>query len=115
VLFREDSAMTPEGASSSFFILTADDVVVTRPVSNALLAGCTRKAVLALTKDGGLKIDERAITLEEAYRAKEAFLTSASNFLIPVIRIDDREIGTGSVGPIARLMREHYIRFAKTS
>jgi D-alanine transaminase len=89
--------------------------VVTRPISNVILAGCTRKAVLALTKDPGLKVEERAIALEEAYRAKEAFITSASNFVISVIQIDGRKIGTGDVGPIARRMREHYIGFAKSS
>lgn len=113
-LLVEDGTIT-EGASSSFFILTADDVVVTRPISNAILAGCTRKALLALTGELGLELEERAIRLDEAYRAKEAFITSASNFVIPVVRIDGREIGTGAVGPVTLRMRDHYIAFATSS
>jgi D-alanine transaminase len=108
----EDGAIT-EGGSSSVFILTADNVLVTRPNSNAILPGCTRKAVLALAEELQLRIEERAIPLDEAFAAKEAFITSASSFVQPVVKVDGREIGNGRPGPVATRLREIYVAFAR--
>jgi D-alanine transaminase len=110
----EDGKVT-EGGSSTAFILTKDDVIVTRPNSNAILPGCTRKAVIALAEERQLKVEERAFTVEEALKAKEAFITSASSFVQPVVTIDGKSVGDGRPGPMATRLREIYIDFAKAT
>ncbi len=110
----EDGFVT-EGGSSSAFILTRDDVIVTRPNSNAILPGCTRKAVVALAEERQLKVEERPFTIAEALVAKEAFITSASSFVQPVISIDGKPVGEGRPGPMAARLREIYIEFARAT
>ena len=110
----EDGYVT-EGGSSSAFILTKDDVIVTRPNSNAILPGCTRKAVVALAEERQLKVEERAFTVAEALAAKEAFITSASAFVQPVVTIDGKVVGDGKPGPMATRLREIYVDFAKAT
>jgi D-alanine transaminase len=110
----EDGKVT-EGGSSTAFILTTDDVIVTRPNSNAILPGCTRKAVIALAEERQLKVEERAFTVDEALKAKEAFITSASSFVQPVVTIDGKAVGDGRPGPMAIRLREIYIDFAKAT
>lgn len=110
----EDGRIT-EGGSSTAFILTQDDVIVTRPNSNAILPGCTRKAVVALAEERQLRVEERAFTVEEALQAKEAFITSASSFVQPVVTIDGKPVGNGKVGPMATRLREIYIDFARAT
>ena len=104
-----------EGGSSTAFILTQDDVIVTRQNSNAILPGCTRKAVIALAEERQLKVEERAFTVDEALKAKEAFITSASSFVQPVVSIDGKSVGDGKPGPMAARLREIYIDFAKAT
>jgi len=110
----EDGFVT-EGGSSSAFILTQDDVIVTRPNSNAILPGCTRKAVVALAEERQLRVEERLFTVAEALAAKEAFITSASAFVQPVISIDGKAVGDGRPGPMATRLREIYIDFARAT
>ncbi len=110
----EDGHVT-EGGSSSAFILTKDDVIVTRPNSNAILPGCTRKAVVKLAEERQLKVEERLFTVAEALAAKEAFITSASSFVQPVVSIDGKPVGDGKPGPVATRLREIYIDFARAT
>jgi D-alanine transaminase len=110
----EDGVIT-EGGSSSAFILTQDDVIVTRNNSNAILPGCTRKAVVALAEERQLKVEERPFSVAEALAAKEAFITSASSFVQPVVTIDGKPVGGGKVGPMATRLREIYIDFARAT
>ncbi|MCJ2009238.1 D-amino-acid transaminase [Methylobacterium sp. J-092] len=110
----EDGAVT-EGSSSTAFIATRDGRLVTRPLSTALLPGITRAAVMRLAAETGLTVEERLFSVEEAYAAAEAFYTSASAFVMPVVAIDDRTIGEGVPGPIARRLRELYIAMARGS
>jgi D-alanine transaminase len=110
----EDGKIT-EGGSSSAFILTPDDVIVTRPNSSTILPGCTRKAVVALAAERQLRVEERAFSIDEALAAKEAFITSASSFVQPVVSIDGRPIGNGKPGPMAGRLREIYIDFARAT
>jgi D-alanine transaminase len=102
-----------EGGSSSAFILTKDDVLVTRQNSSAILPGCTRKAVVALAEERQLRVEERPFTVAEALVAKEAFITSASSFVQPVVTIDGKAIADGKPGPMANRLREIYIDFAR--
>jgi D-alanine transaminase len=110
-----ENGQVTEGGSSTAFILTQDDVIVTRPNSNAILPGCTRKAVVALAEERQLRVEERAFTVAEALAAKEAFITSASSFVQPVVTIDGKRVGDGKVGPMATRLREIYIDFARAT
>ena len=110
----EDGAVT-EGSSSTAFIVSRERVLVTRPLSTALLPGITRASVLRLAAEADLRIEERLILLEEAYAAQEAFYTSASAFVMPVVDIDGRTIGEGRPGPLTRRLRELYVEAARAA
>ena len=104
----EDGFVT-EASAASAHIVTDEGVLVTRDLSQALLAGVTRGSVLGLAGAHGIKVEQRAFTPEEARNAREAFITSATNFVVPVIRIDDRVIGDGTPGKLTRALRAEYI------
>ncbi|MDB5514754.1 MAG: putative D-alanine aminotransferase [Tardiphaga sp.] len=110
----EDGKVT-EGGSSSSFILTQDDVLVTRPNSSAILPGCTRKAVIALAEERQLRVEERTFSVDDELKAKEAFITSASSFVQPVVTIDGKHVADGKPGPMATRLREIYVSFARDS
>lgn len=107
----EDGYVT-EGGSSTSFIITEDRRIVTRPLSNAILPGITRQSVMRLAQENGLRVEERLFTLDEAHDAAEAFLTSASSFVTPVVKIDDRPVGDGKPGPLTRRLRQLYLEMA---
>lgn len=104
-----------EGSSSTAFILNKAGAIVTRPNSSAILPGCTRQAILALAAREKLAIEERPFTVDEAKAAAEAFLTSASNLVLPVVAIDGRPVGEGVPGPCARQLRALYLEFARAT
>ncbi|HEX2020697.1 MAG TPA: D-amino-acid transaminase [Aurantimonas sp.] len=108
----EDGFVT-EGTSNNAHIVTADGTLVTRDLSHSILHGITRAAVLRLAADIQLRIEERAFTLDEAKAAKEAFITSASAFVLPVVSIDGAAVGDGAPGAITRQLREIYIAEAE--
>ncbi|GLS46960.1 D-amino-acid transaminase [Methylobacterium brachythecii] len=108
----EDGAIT-EGSSSTAFIVTREGTIVTRPLSNALLPGITRRAVIALAAEFGLTLEERLFSVEELHGAAEAFYTSASAFVMPVVSVDGETLGEGRPGPVARRLRELYFTFAE--
>jgi D-alanine transaminase len=110
----EDGKVT-EGGSSSAFILTQEDVLVTRQNSSAILPGCTRKAVVALAEERQLRIEERPFSVEEALAAKEAFITSASLFVQAVVTIDGKPVANGKPGPMTNRLREIYVDFARAT
>jgi D-alanine transaminase len=110
----EDGKVT-EGGSSSAFILTQDDVIVTRQNGSEILPGCTRKAVVKLAEERQLRVEERAFSIDEALGAKEAFITSASSFVQPVVSIDGKKVAGGKPGPMATRLREIYIDFARAT
>ncbi len=111
VWFVEDGLVT-EGASSTAFIVTRDNRVVTRANSRTILPGCTRRAVVRLCEDAGIAFEERAFSPEEAFSAAEAFHTSASSLVTPVIRIAGHGIGNGQPGPLTRRLQQIYLRTA---
>jgi D-alanine transaminase len=110
----EDGKVT-EGGSSSAFILTPDDVLVTRENSSAILPGCTRKAVMKLAEERQLRVEERAFSIDEAMAAKEAFITSASLFVQAVVSIDGQTVADGKPGPMTNRLREIYVEFARAT
>jgi D-alanine transaminase len=107
----EDGFVT-EGSSNNAYIVTLDGTIVTRALSNSILHGITRRAVLALAEREGLEVEERSFTPEEAYEAGEAFITSASTFIYPVVKIDGRILSNGAPGPVATKLRQLYIEMA---
>lgn len=109
----EDGEVT-EGTSSNAYIVK-DRRVITRPLSNRILAGVTRRSLFRLAKEHGVEIEERAFAVEEAYGADEAFLTSASNFVLPIVEIDGRRIGGGQPGPVTRQLRQLFLDMAQAS
>ncbi|WP_440878762.1 D-amino-acid transaminase [Vibrio natriegens] len=108
-----ENGYVTEGGSSNAYIVTQDDVLVTRPLSNDILHGITRASLMALAKELNLTIEERFFTIEEAYQAKEAFISSATTFVWPVVVIDDKPIGSGKPGEIAIRLRDIYIKTSK--
>src|SRR6059058_2494220 len=102
-----------EGSSSNAWIVTKGGKVVTRPADNGILRGITRSVLLEVIKAQGLKLEERPFTVEEAYGAREAFLTSASQIVMPVVRIDDRPVGNGAPGSVAVALRAEFHRHAE--
>ena len=104
----EDGFVT-EGTSNNAYIVTQDGTIVTRNLGHEILAGITRAAVLRFAAEAQIKIEERPFTIEEAKAAKEAFVTSATTFVGPVVEIDGAQIGDGKVGEMARRLREIYL------
>lgn len=107
----EDGYVTEGTSNNAYFV--KDGVIVTRPLSNNILHGITRAAVLRLADEAQMKVEERLFTIEEAKEADEAFTTSASAFVMPVVEIDDVELGNGAPGPIAKRLREIYLEEAR--
>lgn len=104
----EDGFVT-EGSAATAHIVTKDGVLVTRPLSNAILHGITRATILDLARADGIAVEERPFTVAEAQDAAEALITSATNFAMPVVSIDGTPVGSGRPGPIAARLRELYI------
>jgi D-alanine transaminase len=100
--------MITEGTSNNAYIVKGN-TIITRPLSNDILHGITRVALLRLAAAAQMQIEERPFSLAEAQGADEAFVTSASAFVMPVVEIDGAELSGGQVGPIAARMREIYL------
>jgi D-alanine transaminase len=104
-----------EGASSNAWIVSRDGKLITRELGNDILPGITRAVVIDAIRGQGLAFEERAFTVEEAYAAREAFLTSASQTVLPVTRIDGRSVGNGAPGPVATALRREFHRYAESA
>lgn len=113
--FVDKQGFVTEGSSSNAWIVTRNGTVVTRQVDNAILKGITRTVVLDIIAAQGLKLDIRPFTMEEAQQAREAFITSASQTVMPVVKIDSRPVGNGAPGLIATALRRDFYRFAEIS
>jgi len=109
----EDGVVT-EGASSSAFIVR-DQKLVTRPLSNSILPGIRRRVILDLIDASDLTIELRPFTVEEALQADEAFLSSATTLVLPVVSIDGNPIGTGKPGPVTQHVRDLYLQIIKAT
>jgi D-alanine transaminase len=115
--WMHEGGVVTEGGSSTAFIVKGEGPaarIITRENSRKILPGCTRKALMSLAAETGIEIEERPFTVEEAYGAKEAFITSATSFVMPVTEIDGKPIGGGQVGPVARRLRELYMAHARS-
>lgn len=103
----EDGRVT-EGTSNNAYIVKGG-TIITRELSHDILHGITRAAVLRFAREAQMQVEERAFTIAEAQEADEAFVTSASAFVMPVVEIDGAKIGSGAVGPVATRLREIYL------
>jgi len=103
-----------ECGSTSFFMVK-DDLILTRPLSNDILPGITRKAVLALCNTHGLRLVESKFTLDDALAASEAFISASSSYLLPVTSIDGQAIGSGNPGPVFKQLLQIYLDHVKAS
>ena len=103
----EDGLVT-EGTSNNAYIVK-DGAIITRDLSHDILHGITRAAVLRFAHEAQMSVEERAFTIAEAQAADEAFITSASTFVMPVVEIDGQALGDGTPGPVARRLREIYL------
>jgi D-alanine transaminase len=113
--WQVENGFVTEGSSNNAFIVTKDGTLITRNLSNDILHGITRRVILDLAEKEKLTVEIRPFTPQEAYEAREAFITSASSFVMPVVKIDDHKIGAGVPGPIALNLRKMYIEAAKAS
>jgi D-alanine transaminase len=108
----EDGFVT-EGTSNNAWIVTRAGTIVTRDLSNRILHGITRAAVLAVAREAQMRIEERPFSIGEAKGAAEAFITAASAFVTPVVEIDGTPVGDRRPGPVARRLRELYLAGSK--
>jgi len=97
-----------EGTSNNAYIVK-DGVIITRALSNNILHGITRAAVLRFADEAQMKIEERNFTIEEAQQADEAFITSASAFVTPVVELDGQKISSSGPGSVVPRLREIYL------
>ena len=103
-----EEGFVTEGTSNNAYIVKGNKII-TRGLSNDILHGITRAAVLRMAKEAQMEVEERSFTIEEAKEADEAFTTSASAFVMPVVEIDGATMGDGTPGPIAKRLREIYL------
>ncbi len=109
----EDGFVT-EGTSNNAYIVKGNRII-TRQLSSDILHGITRAAVLRLAREAQMEVEERPFTIEEAQAADEAFITSASAFVMPVVEIDGAQIGGGAPGPVSKRLREIYLEESRKS
>jgi D-alanine transaminase len=109
----DDDGMVTEGTSSNAWIVTPDGELVTRQADNAILNGCTRLAVIEIAKRQGLRFVERPFSVAEAKAAREAFVTSTTSLVTPVVQIDDKVIANGHPGSVSQALRRAYVEHSK--
>ena len=109
----DEMGLVTEGSSTNAWIVDENGKLRTRDTQSNILRGITRAAVLEMAAAEGLELEERAFSVDEAKRAREAFYTSASGFVMPAVSIDGAKIGNGKPGPVATRLRELYLDRAR--
>lgn len=107
-----ENGLVTEGTSNNAYIVTADKKIQTRQLGHEILSGITRQAVLKFASQAGYTVVEEPFSIEEARQASEAFITSASTFVMPVVNIDGVPLGDGKPGPVSTELRKIYIQTA---
>jgi len=108
-LFLDKRSYITEGSSSNFWILNKNNILITRSLDGKILAGITRDSILNCAKNKNIKVEEKKISLDNIKDCKEAFITSASSFVTPVIQVDKMIINDGKVGKFSNLLRKTYL------
>ena len=111
----DDDGFITEGASTNAWIVTEDGALATRQTDHSILPGVTRRTLIDVAAGMGLKVEIRPFSVEEVFRAREAFFSSASTVVMPVVAIDDRVIGDGKPGKIAAALRRRFHEVAARS
>ncbi len=111
--FVDKDGFVTEGSSSNAWIISRDGKVITRPAEHGILRGITRMVLLNVLKAQGLELEERPFTVEEAYAAREAFVTSASQLVMPVVQVNGRPVGNGAPGLVATALRQDFHRHSE--
>jgi D-alanine transaminase len=111
-LVDRDGRVT-EGSSSNAWIVSAAGAVVTRPAEQGILHGITRSVLIEAIRAEGLAFEERPFTVAEAYAAREAFITGASQIVMPVVQIDGKSVGNGKPGAVASALRRNFHKHAE--
>jgi D-alanine transaminase len=106
----DDMGLVTEGTSSNAWIITGKGELVTRPIGHEILAGITRQTVKKVAAELQLTVVERPFTVAEAQAAREAFMTSATSYVTPIVRIDDKPVADGRPGEVVRRLRAEYLR-----
>lgn len=109
--FVDDDGQITEGASTNVWIVTHDNVLVTRDASKGILKGITREGVLMTAERLQLKVEERRFSVAEAQNAKEAFITAATTVVVPVVKIDGKTVGEGTPGEISQKVRTYFHKY----
>lgn len=111
--FVDPDGSVKEGAATNAWIVSKDGKLVTRPAETGILRGITRTTVMKVAAELGLEVDERNFSLEEAYDAREAFITAATTIVMPVVDIDGRSIANGHPGSVATALRASFFDIAE--
>lgn len=109
-----ENGLVTEGTSNNAYIVKGG-AIITRALSNDILHGITRAAVLRFAREAQMTVEERSFTVEEAIAADEAFITSASAFVMPVVEIDGVRLGDGAPGKVSRRLREIYLEESRAA
>lgn len=110
--FVDRDGNVTEGSSSNAWIVTPAGKLVTRVADTAILRGITRDVLMGAIAAAGMTLEERPFTVAEALTAREAFLTSATQVVMPIVKIDGKPVGDGKPGPVARALRQAFHRHA---
>ena len=109
--FVDRAGMITEGSSTNAWIVVDGKEIITRPLSQDILAGITRQTLISIARESNLVVTERPFSIDEALAAKEAFLTSTTSFVMPVVAIDDTPIGDGKPGDVSLQLFDAYCRY----
>ena len=113
--FVDKDGFVTEGSSTNAWIVTANGALVTRPAESGILRGITRSVLVDHVEREGVRLEERSFSLVEALAAREAFLTSATAIVTPIVKIDGNRIGSGRPGPVAMALRAAFRQVAETA
>jgi D-alanine transaminase len=113
-LLVDGDGYVTECGSTSFFMVRGNEVL-TRPLTNDILPGVTRRAIIALCATNGLKLNETRFTLEQTLDADEAFISGASSYILPIVDIDGHELSGGKPGELTLQLREIYLEHVRAS
>jgi branched-chain amino acid aminotransferase len=106
-LFLDSEGMIAEGPGENFFVVKNGEIIT--PPLGTILAGITRSTVIQIARDAGIKVTERSISLDDAFNADEAFFTGTAAEVTPIGTINDRAIGSGTIGPITASLKDRYL------
>jgi len=113
--FVDDLGLVTEGSSTNAWIVDADGRLRTRDTNCNILRGITRRSLIDVARDAGVDVAEQPFSVEDARAAREAFVTSASAFVMPIVSVDGAKVGDGKPGPVTQRLRSLYLDHARAT